>query len=63
MIYYVFEKQIYLDFHQLLEFSKRNKSFLYRFLKTHNIAQFRYKNAILYKYEDIVRNPYLIKKR
>jgi hypothetical protein len=62
IIYYVFEKQPYVDFHSLMELSERNRSFLYRFLKTHNINYIKYKNTILYKYEDILKNPHVFRK-
>lgn len=53
MIYYIIDKQVFLDFHSLLLLTNTNKSNLYRMIKKTKISNVKYKNTFLYKYDDI----------
>lgn len=47
----------YLDYYVLMSLTHKNKSFLYRHLNKMEIRQVRYKNNILFNYEDVLRSP------
>ena len=61
MIYYVLDNQRYLDIYLLWLITKQNRSFLYRMLIKNKITQKKYKNLILYNFEDIGKCPDLVK--
>ena len=61
MLYYVFNNHKYLDLYLLWVITKQNKTFLYRLLRRNRIKQVKYKNTILYDFEDMGRSPELLK--